>query len=129
MSEDQIRRGNTQASFNEEMSGAYLGQFAVIALVAGFLQADGNIPLIPRDWSYVMVGIIILVLCIVLSMIPIVSNIFLTLLTLMWGFIAFKMCIDEFDAGSGTSWTVAILVTLVAAGLNMSGMQWSKDID
>jgi hypothetical protein len=127
MNEDQIRRGNTQASFNEEMSGPYLAQFAFLGLVAGIMQSMGNIPFIPKDWSSWMIGIITLISSIILSMIPKVSQIFLILLTLMWGFIGFEMAGG--DVGSGTSWAFAILATIIAAGLNMSGMQWSKDIN
>jgi|SaaInlStandDraft_7_1057024.scaffolds.fasta_scaffold192597_1 hypothetical protein len=129
MSEDEIRRANTQSTFDSEYSGAYIAQFVIIGLIAWYYQDGGYITFIPNDWSSVMVGIITVILCMVLSVIPIVSNIFLTLLTFSWGYIAFLTCSETFDTSSGTSWAIATLVTLSAGGLNMSGMQWSKDIN
>jgi len=132
MNEDQIRRGSTQSAFDSEHSGMYVGQFALIGIIVGFAHDSGLmpelIPFIQKDWSPVAVGIATFILSIILTLIPIVSIVFLTFITLFWGYVAFEIC-TEFDLGSGTQWSVAILVTLCAAGLNMSGFQWSKDLN
>ena len=128
MNEDQIRRGSTQSAVDSENSGMYVGQFALIGIIVGSAHDSGLIPFIQKDWSPVAVRIATFILSIILTFIPIVSIVFLTFITLFWGYVAFEIC-AEFDLGSGTQWSVAILVTLCAAGLNMSGFQWSKDLN
>ncbi len=131
MNEDQIRRGNTQSAFDSEFSNMYVGQFALIGIIVGFAQNDGGltelIPFIKKDWSPVAVGIATFILSCILTFIPIVSKVFLTFMTLFWGYVAFEIC-AEFDLGSGTQWSVTILVTLCALGINLSGFRWSEDL-
>ena len=94
MNEDQIRRGSTQSAFDSEHSGMYVGQFALIGIIVGFAHDSGLIPFIQNDWSPVAVGIATFILSIILTFIPIVSIVFLTFITLFWGYVAFEICAE-----------------------------------
>ena len=128
MNEDKIRVGNTQSAFDTENSNMFTFQFFVLAVLAGVLQSDGQIPFIPSSWDPWVVGGVTFVFTIVLMVIPVIKNILAIGLTLGWGFFGYSL-MKFFDASVGATWTVAIMLCLAGAGLNSSGMRWAEDVN
>ena len=127
MDENDIRKGNTQSSFDTEQSNLFMFQFLALAVAAGYQQSSDGIFFIPSSWSPWAVGGVTLIAGMVLSMIPIIKNITAIGFTLCWGFFGYSL-MDAFDASAGATWTVAIILCLSGGGVNLSGMRWAEDI-
>ncbi|HEB87904.1 MAG TPA: hypothetical protein ENI68_12945 [Gammaproteobacteria bacterium] len=114
MAKDDVRRGVTQATFNEKFGGFLSLQIFALA---------GGIGYFFKSW--IAFGLLLFLLIVALQM-PKAAVVMIVVFSVGWAVIAF------FVAGMFTGLdgqiVVSILCGLTALGANSAGLQWSKDI-
>jgi hypothetical protein len=112
----QIRRGVTQASYNESMSGFFMLQVFCIAVALGIYYE-----------SWWVFGGTLLGLIFGVSTSAFIGAILAIGLGIGWGYVTYHI-MDTFGAGSDATWVVTILVTLGTMGANFAGVEWTQDV-
>ncbi len=113
MSDTNVRKGMTNARFNEKNSGILFGEIAIVAIIAGLTY---------KSWwvfGAVLLGLIIGIV------IPGVA-IFLAIgFSIAWGFIGYA--IGSWFSNEA-SIVLAIIGFLAGLGLHLSAIEWVKDV-
>ena len=113
MSDVNVRKGMTNARFNEKNSGILFGEIAIVAIIAGFMYHSW--------WVFggVLLGLIIGII------IPGVAIFVAIGFSIAWGFIGYtigSMFSNE------ASIVLAIIGFLAGLGLHLSGIEWAQDV-
>lgn len=114
MSSDDVRKGMTNAKFNEEHSGILIAEIFIIAIAAGFMKQSWWVG--GGTFAALMIGLQFKVIAVPL----------LFLLSLVWGAIGYG--IGTLFESPGASWVIGIFAFLCGVGVHMAGLQWMKDI-
>ncbi|HGA6477148.1 TPA: hypothetical protein ACIS76_000480 [Salmonella enterica subsp. enterica serovar Saintpaul] len=114
MSSQDVRRGITNAHFNEQHSNILFGEVFLIAIVAG---------LVTKSW---WVGGGTLAAFIIGLQFSFIAIPLLFILSLVWGAIGYG--IGTLFESSGASWVIGIFAFLCGLGVHLAGLQWMKDI-
>lgn len=111
-----VRKGITNAHFNEENSGTLYGEILIIAIAIGIYM---------KSWWWFggsLVGLIILV-CL-----PYIGALLCFVLSLAWGVIGYAIG-DGIIGSNAAGWVIGILAFLTGLSVHFSGRQWGKDIE
>jgi hypothetical protein len=112
---DDVRKGVTNARFNDRNSTILFGEILCIAIVAGMLCRSW--------WTF---GGVFIGLCIILY-IPVLSGILLVILSLFWGF--FGYALGALFQSTAAMVVLGILGFFTGLGVHLSGRQWARDAD
>ena len=113
--EDSVRRGMTNAKFNEEMSGVFAFEVFIVAVVIGV--ASGS-------WLWfggTLLGLIIL------SSIPSIGTVICYVFGVAWGFVGYY--IGNLFFGESAGWVIGAIAGLCGIGANLSGRKYFEDLD
>lgn len=112
--EDAVRRGMTNAKFNEQMSD-FLGiEISSIAVAIGFLT---------KSWWW---GGGTFLALLILTIIPSTGKILCVILGLAWGVIGYF--VGDFFFGADAGWVIGIILGICGIGVNLAGRQHFEDI-
>lgn len=114
MSSHDVRKGMTNAKFNEEQSGILIAEIFIIAIVVG---------LINKSW---WIGGGTLAALIIALQIKVIAIPLMIVFSLVWGGIGYG--IGTLFESSGASWVIGIIAFLCGLGTHMAGLQWVKDV-
>lgn len=114
MSHENVRKGITNANFNQEQSGILFGEIFLIA---------GGLGLYTESW-WVFGGLFIGL--IIGLFIPFVAIPLMILLSLCWGAIGFG--IGTLFGSTAAAAVLGIIGLLAGAGVHMAALEWTKDI-
>lgn len=112
--EDAVRRGMTNAKFNEEMSNVLGYEVSFIAISIGLLT---------KSWWW---GGGTFLALLILTMIPSTGKILCVILGLAWGVIGYF--VGEFFFGADAGWVIGIILGICGIGANLAGRQHFEDI-
>jgi hypothetical protein len=114
MSHQDVRKGMTNANFNEENSNILFGEIAIIAIGIG---------LITQSWWWgggIFIGFIIALF------IKPIAIFLMIVLSIGWGVVGYAIG-AAFDS-TGAMIVLSILGFLAGAGLHFSALEWAEDI-
>lgn len=112
--EDSVRRGMTNAKFNEEMSDIFYWEIAIIAIAIGYAT---------KSWWWgggTFLGLLFL------SMIPSIGVIMCYLFGAAWGVIGYYL--GDLLFGNDAAWVIGIIAALCGIGVNLAGRQYFEDL-
>jgi hypothetical protein len=112
---NEVRKGITQARFNEDASNMLFGEIFLVSIVCGFYWS-----------SWWVFGLISIGLVISLMIKPL-AIILAILLSIGWAIIGYGIGVF-FDSSSG-SIVLAILGLLAGLGAHISALTWVEDIN
>ena len=112
--EDAVRRGMTNAKFNEEMSNVLGYEVSFIAISIGLLT---------KSWWW---GGGTFLALMILTWIPSTGKILCVILGIAWGVIGYYAGNYFFSADAG--WVIGIILGLCGIGANLAGRQHLEDI-
>lgn len=112
--EDAVRRGMTNAKFNEEMSNVLGYEVSFIAISIGLLT---------KSWWW---GGGTFLALMILTWIPSTGKILCVILGIAWGVIGYYAGSYFFSADAG--WVIGIILGLCGIGANLAGRQHLEDI-
>lgn|GEM_PF-897628 len=112
--EDAVRRGMTNAKFNEEMSNVLGYEVSFIAISIGLLT---------KSWWW---GGGTFLALMILTWIPSTGKILCVILGIAWGVIGYYAGNYFFSADAG--WGIGIILGLCGIGANLAGRQHLEDI-
>lgn len=112
--EDAVRRGVTNAKFNDDFSGILGGEVAAIALAIGIAM---------KSWWWG--GGTFLVLFI-LSFIPTIATIMCYIFGIAWGVIGYLL--GGWLFGNDAAWVIGIFAAICGIGANLASKQYLDDI-
>ncbi|OQC14413.1 MAG: hypothetical protein BWX72_01374 [Firmicutes bacterium ADurb.Bin080] len=113
MSDINVRRGMTNARFNEKNSGILFGEIAIVAIITGFIY---------HSW-WVFGGVLLAL--IIGIVIPGVAIFVAIGFSIVWGFIGYA--IGSYFS-SEASIVLAAIGFLAGLGLHLSAIEWVQDI-
>lgn len=111
-----VRKGVTNAQFNEENSSTLIGEILIIAVIIGIYM---------KSWWWFggsLLGLGILI-CI-----PYIGALLCFILSLAWGVIGYAIG-DGLIGSNAAGWVIGILAFLGGLGVHFSARTWFKDID
>ena len=111
----QVRKGVTNAHFNEENSGVLSVEISIIAIIIGICM---------QSWWWFggsLVGLFILLA------IPYLGAVLCVVLSLAWGVIGYA--IGDWLISNAAGWVIGILAVISGLAVHFSGRQWMKDLD
>lgn len=113
MSDINVRKGVTNARFNEKNSGIFFVEIAIVAIIAGYAYKSW--------WVFggVLLGLIIGLV------IPGVAIFVAIGFSIAWGFIGYA--IGSWFSGQAAI-VLAIIGFLAGLGLHLSAIEWAQDI-
>ena len=114
MEHQNVRKGITNANFNEENSNVLFGEIAIISILVGV----GT-----QSWWWG--GGVFLGLIISLFIKPL-AIVLMLLLSICWGVVGYGIG-GLFDS-NGAMVVLAILGFLIGAGIHFSALEWAEDI-
>lgn len=114
MSHNDVRKGMTNARFNEEQMGILSGEIAIIAIVAGIYTK-----------SWLIFGATFVGLAAALAF-PIVAIPLMVLLSIGWGVIGYS--IGSLVGSKDASVVLGIIGLLAGLGVHMAAIKWVEDI-
>ncbi|MBW1650642.1 MAG: hypothetical protein JRJ44_08230 [Deltaproteobacteria bacterium] len=109
-----VRKGITNAKFNEENSKILFGEIAIISILVGVGA---------QSWWWG--GGIFLGLIVTLSIKPL-AFVLMLLFSISWGVVGYG--IGNLFGSIGAMVVLAILGFLIGAGVHFSALEWSEDI-
>lgn len=112
--EDAVRRGMTNAKFNDEMSDVLAYEVTAVALGIGYLT---------KSWWW---GGGTFLALLVLAMIPSTGTILCYIFGIAWGAIGYFL--GEWLFGNDAAWVIGIIAALCGIGANLAGRQHFEDI-
>ena len=111
----EIRRGVSQANFNESQSGILMFQILVVSIALGVIYSS---------W-YVFGGALIgLLICL---SIPAIASLLCITLAAGVGYMTYSV-LRFFEASDGATYVVTGLIGLAALGANLAGAEYMQDI-
>ncbi|MGD9472801.1 MAG: hypothetical protein AB7G24_07205 [Novosphingobium sp.] len=114
MDHNHVRKGVTNASFNEDNSEILFGQVALLSVACGVYYS-----------SWWVGGGVLFALFIALAIEPL-SYLIVFLLSVGWGVAGYLLGVTI--NASGAPYVLAAIGFLMGLGVNMSGLQWAQDI-
>lgn len=114
MESHNVRKGITNAKFNEDNAGILAGEIAIVAIAAGFYFH-----------SWYIGGSLFLGLMIAMFIKPLAILIILAL-SICWGLVGYF--IGVFFESTGAMVVLSILGFLMGLGANLSALEWVQDI-
>ncbi|WP_217511854.1 hypothetical protein [Vibrio metschnikovii] len=114
MSHNEVRKGVTNAKFNEEQSGILFGEMTIISIVIGLYAQSWWI------FGITLAGLIIALF------IPIIAIPLMVVLSIGWGIIGYG--IGALFGSTGASVVIGIIGFVAGIGVHFSALQWAKDI-
>ena len=113
--EDAVRRGMTNAKFNEEMSSVFVVEVLIVAIVIGVAASSW--------WWFggTLLGLI------ALSSIPSIGTVICYVFGFAWGFIGYY--IGTLFFGESAGWVIGAVAGLCGIGVNLAGRQYFEDLD
>lgn len=114
MSHKDVRKGVTNANFNEEMSGFLMGEIFLLSVMIGLYF---------QSWiafGLVFLGLIVALFIKTLAMILIVG------FSIAWGVLGWALG-SLFDS-TGASITIAVIAFIASFGGNLAALEWARDI-
>ena len=114
MSSNDVRKGMTNAQFNEKQSGILMTEIFIIAVVCGLYFTSW--------WVFggVLLGLIIGLF------IPQVAIPFIILLSVGWGAVGYG--IGSMFGSTGASIVLGVIGLLAGVGSHLGALQWAKDV-
>lgn len=112
--EDAVRRGVTNAKFNDEMSNVFGAEVGIIAVVIGFAM---------KSWWW---GGGTFLVFFILSFIPTIATIMCYIFGIAWGVIGYFL--GGWLFGNDAAWVIAIIAGLCGIGANLASRQYLEDI-
>jgi len=109
-----MRRDFTQATFNEKNSNLFFMQILVVAVVIGFIAE-----------SWLIFGAVLIGLIWSLQFRE-VAQIVCVVFALAWGGVGFA--IGKANESKEATIVLAIIGFLIGLGVNLSGLQWARDV-
>jgi hypothetical protein len=114
MSDIDVRKGMTNARFNEKNINILSGEIIIVATIAGVMY---------KSWWVFGVVLLALIIGIVIPRIAI----FLAIgFSIAWGIIGYS--VGNWFGSSGASLVLAMIGFLAGLGLHLSAIEWVKDI-
>ncbi len=114
MSHKDVRKGVTNANFNEEMSGFLMGEIFLLAVMMGLYFHSWIV------FGLVFLGLLVVLFVKTLAMILIVG------FSIVWGVLGWALG-SLFDS-TGASITIAVIAFLASFGANLAALEWARDI-
>ena len=114
--EDDVRKGITNAKFNEERANVLYGEIAIIAIGVGI-----------GSQSWWIFGATVLGLFITLA-IPALTIALAILLSIGWGLIGYNIG-NAFSDGMAAPLVLGAIGLLCGAGTHWAALEWHHDID
>ncbi len=114
MSMKDVRRGYTQAEFNETASNWLFGEILLLSVFLGLASSSW--------WVFggLLLGMIFMLWVRKLAII------LLTLLSIFWTVIVFGLGLEY--GGYGAAFVLSIIVLLVTGGLHVRALEWVDDV-
>jgi len=109
-----VRKGITNAKFNEENSRILFGEIAILSILIGGLSSSWWV------FGAVFLGLIAALYVQKLAVILMVA------FSLVWGLIGFVIG-SMFDS-TAASIVLSVLAFLIGFGIHMSALQWAQDV-
>lgn len=109
-----VRKGITQAKFNEDASNWLFFEIFFISIVFGFIF---------KSW-WVFGGLLFGMMGLLLF--RKIAVIFMVVLTIFWAFVGFMIGMQW---GLGASVVLAILALLITGGFHIGALEWIDDIN
>ncbi|UTW45981.1 hypothetical protein KFE80_03520 [bacterium SCSIO 12696] len=114
MENNEVRKGVTNASFNEENANFLFGEIAIVSVVSGIMT---------NSW---WVGGACLLFLLIGLFFKTIATVILVSLSLAWGWISYS--IGNYFWGFDAGIVIAILAVLVSGGMHLSALEWARDI-
>ncbi len=114
MSYKDVRRGHTQAEFNDTASNWLFFEVLFLAVAAGLTTSS---------W-WVFGGCILGML--IMTWVRKLAIVLVIILTLLWTVIAFAVGLNFW--GWGAALVLGVLALLITAGLHMGALEWMDDV-
>ena len=114
MSHNEVRKGMTNAKFNEEQSGILFGEIFIISSGLGLYTQSWWI------FGTTFIGLIIALF------IPAIAIPLMIILSIGWGIIGFG--IGAIFGSTGASVVLGIIGLLAGLGVHFAALQWANDV-
>lgn len=111
----EVRKGITQAKFNETAFSVVAVELVIIAIAAGILT---------HSWIVFGVSLVGLLICLQIRKVAIIMSI---ILSVGWGFVAWKLA-AIFDISLTGLIVISILATLIGGGYHIASMEYAEDL-
>lgn len=112
--EDAVRRGVTNANFNEKVSDILVYEIVAVAFAIGYFT---------KSWWW---GGGTLLALFILSMIPSTGVILCYIFGIAWGVVGYYL--GNLLFGNDAAWVIGIFAALCGIGANLAGRQYYEDI-
>ena len=114
MNHQDVRKGITNARFNEKNSGILFTEISIVSIAIGFSTS-----------SWILFGVSLLGLILILQ-IKTLALILCIIFSIMWAVIGYY--VGEMISGTNAAIVLAIIGLLAGLGANISALEWVKDI-
>lgn len=112
--EDAVRRGMTNAKFNDEMSDVLGIEISIVSVAIGFAM---------KSWWW---GGGTFLALIFMALIPSIGTIMCYIFGIAWGVIGYY--VGSYLFGDSAGWVIGIIAGLSGIGTNLAGRQYFEDI-
>src|SRR5699024_286682 len=113
--EDEIRKGVTNAKYNDTASTLFFGELLLLSIILGSIN---------KSWA--VFGIVLLV-TVVLSYIKQTLVILMVALTIAWSILAYIIGLSL--GGWLAAIPISIIVLLLSTGIHVGAYEWMRDIN